>query len=331
MLERSEDSSRCDGQIVRLANLNDLFLNQSIKPGSVNRVFNEFLGFKKFDKILDGSSDFSANFNLLQSQNKSLSGLFAVGSLCEQVSELRVSIFVDSTVGANTEISPDIGSGLEFDSFNGSRCRLESFIRVFGSDTGSNDMGVDRLVIFLHEIDLISSIDILASIKSTNLRDGIEWDTHGNLKLSGRHVDSGDTFSNRVLDLETGVQLQEEEGISVSVVQVFDCTRTNITDVLGQSLGGFLHEFESVRLGNGWRTFLKNLLETTLGGAVTSIQGDGVTMLVSNNLNFQVASILAKLHDEDRRTNNFVADLDVGILQIFLVIDETDTLTTSSF
>ena len=43
-----------------------------------------------------------------------------------------------------------------------------------------------------------------------------------------------------------------------------------------------------------------------------------------------MTSIFTKLHDEDRRTNDFVTNLDVSILQVLFVIDETDTLTTST-
>jgi hypothetical protein len=42
------------------------------------------------------------------------------------------------------------------------------------------------------------------------------------LKLSGRHVDSSETFGGRMLDLETRVQLEEEELVVIGIVQVLD-------------------------------------------------------------------------------------------------------------
>jgi hypothetical protein len=93
----------------------------------------------------------------------------------------------------------------------------------------------------------------------------------------------------------------------------------------------FLHLSKSSGNGNGKGGFLENLLETTLSRAVTSAKSDRISAFVSNNLDFQVVGVLTKLHDENRRSDIFVLDLNVGVLEILFVFNGTDSLTTSSF
>ena len=134
-----------------------------------------------------------------------------------------------------------------------------------------------------------------------------------------------------MLDLKTGVQFKEEKIIGVSVVQVLDGTGSDVTNRRGQTLGSTLHFFECFGLDDGRRTFLENLLESTLGGTVTTVQGNSISVFISNNLDFNVTGVFTKLHDKNRGSDNFVSDLDVGILEVIFIVDETDTFTTTSF
>mmetsp|Transcript_4093 Transcript_4093/g.8427 ORF Transcript_4093/g.8427 Transcript_4093/m.8427 type:complete len:283 (+) Transcript_4093:5304-6152(+) len=54
-------------------------------------------------------------------------------------------------------------------------------------------------------------------------------------------------------------------------------------------------------------------------------------MLITNDLNFQVTSILAELHNENGATNHFVLNLNEGVAEIGFVVNKTDTFTTTSF
>ena len=329
-LECLEDSSGSNSQILINFDGNKLFLDDSIEPGGVNCVVNEFLGLQKLHQILHSGTDLSTHFNFLQCQNQSLSSFFTSSSLGKQVSKLTVGKLVNTSVGSNTKVSPNTGGGLELDAFNTSYSRLETFVGVFSSDTGGNDVSLDRIVIFRHEVNSIVSINI-ASIETTDLRNVVQRNSHGHLQLSGRHVHIGDSFGNRVLYLQTRVQLEEEVLVSGSVVQVFDSTSSLVSNGLSQTLSSTLHFFEGVGLGNDRRPFLKDLLETTLRGTITTVQGDSISMLITHNLDFQVTSVLTKLHDENRTSNNFVLDLDKGIAEIIFVVDKTDTFTTTSF
>jgi hypothetical protein len=95
------------------------------------------------------------------------------------MTKLRVGILMNATIHPDTEVTPHIGSRLEFDSLNGTNCGLETFIRVLSSDTGSNDVGVNRLVVLFQEVNRIQSIQVLFAIKPTDLREcckeGFPW------------------------------------------------------------------------------------------------------------------------------------------------------------
>mmetsp|Transcript_1563 Transcript_1563/g.3336 ORF Transcript_1563/g.3336 Transcript_1563/m.3336 type:complete len:629 (-) Transcript_1563:319-2205(-) len=330
VLECLEDGSRRHSQVIRHFNTNTLFLNNAIKPGRINSVFDESIGLQQLHKVFDSSTDFSTDFDFFECQNKVLSGLFSVGSLGKQVTELGIGKFVDSTIRSNAEVPPNTRSRLELDAFEGTRSRLETFVRVFCGNTGSNDVGVNVLVPFLHEVNLVANLVHVFSVESTDFRDVVQRNSHGYLKLGGWHVNTGDSFCHRVLYLKTRVQFQEVEIIRSGIVEVFDSTGPNIPNGLRETLGSTLHLLECIRLSNGGRTFFENLLESTLGRTVTTVQGNGVSVFVSDNLDFQVTGVLTELHDENGRSNNFVRDLDVGILKVFFVVDETDTLTTTS-
>jgi hypothetical protein len=87
---------------------------------------------------------------------------------------------------------------------------------------------------------------------------------------------------------------QGKESISVGVVKIFNSSSTNVSNALGQTLCGLLHLLECIRLGDSGRTFFKNLLETALSRTVTPIQSNGISVLVPDNLDFKMASILNK-------------------------------------
>ena len=64
------------------------------------------------------------------------------------MTKLTVGKLVDTTVGTNTEVSPNIARRLELDALDGTGSRLETFIGVLGGDTGGNNVRVNRHVVF---------------------------------------------------------------------------------------------------------------------------------------------------------------------------------------
>lgn len=60
--------------------------------------------------------------------------------------------------------------------------------------------------------DITAAVRI-ETVESSNVSNSVERDTHSDLKLSGGKVDTGNHLGGRMLDLETRVELEEEEGV----------------------------------------------------------------------------------------------------------------------
>lgn len=53
----------------------------------------------------------------------------------------------------------------------------------------------------------------------------------------------------------------------------------------------------------------ENLLEATLGRAVTTVERDGLPVLISNDLDLNVPGTGTELHEEDGRTHHLICHL----------------------
>jgi hypothetical protein len=60
----------------------------------------------------------------------------------------------------------------------------------------------------------------------------------------------------------------------------------NVANRLGQALGGPLHCMDLKLSGLYGGSFSKDLLETPLSGAIQTVEGDGIAVLVADNLHF---------------------------------------------
>jgi len=134
-----------------------------------------------------------------------------------------------------------------------------------------------------------------------------------------------------MLNLKTRVKLEEVELVVGVGVEIFDGTSGYVTDETTKRDSGLLHVLESLRAGNRDGSLFDNLLMTTLNGTITSEKRDVVSVLVSKKLYFQVASATRELHDEDRRTRDFVGGGLVESSEVLFAADHTNTLTTTTF
>jgi hypothetical protein len=76
-------------------------------------------------------------------------GMVPVGASGEKMAELRVSELMDTPVGSDGEVTPDVGGGLELDTLDETRSRLEALVGVLSSDTSSKHVVVDVTVSLL--------------------------------------------------------------------------------------------------------------------------------------------------------------------------------------
>mmetsp|Transcript_15041 Transcript_15041/g.36104 ORF Transcript_15041/g.36104 Transcript_15041/m.36104 type:complete len:678 (-) Transcript_15041:325-2358(-) len=330
MFECLEYGSAHNDKMGRHLDRDSLLLDQTIEPGGINGVRLEVLSLQQLYKVLDRVANVSTDLHALQRQNKGLACRFTVGALCKQVTKLGIGELVNPSVGTNREVSPDIRSGLELDALNAARCRFESFIRVLSSNTRSHDVGVNVHVAFLEEVNRVGTIRIGAAIELSNLRNVVKGDAHSHLELSRREVGTRNALSDRMLNLQPRVQLQEEIFIGISIVQILHGTCTLISNVLRQTLCSQFHLVEGLFWNDGWGSLLKNLLEAPLSRAITAVEGDSITMLISDDLDLDVTRVLTELHDEDGRADNLILNLNVCIAQICLVVNKSDTLSSTS-
>ena len=327
----STEQSSTDHNHVRVLLIGDFLLrDQPVQPRGVDGIILELTRFEKLNQVLDGSADFTAHDHALESEHERLARFVASFAGCKDVTKLGISKLVHATIGADREVTPHVGRRLELHALDATRRRLETFIRVLGGDARCDDVSLRQDVIFFHEVNTVHRFRV-TPVKGSNFRDALERNTHGNLQLRRGKVDAGDAFRHRVLDLQTRVQFKEEVLVRCCVVQVFNRTSTNVTNILRQTLRRLFHFSENFRLGNRRRTFLKDLLESTLRGAITTVQGNGITVLVTDNLHFQVTRLRTKLHHEHRRARDFSLDLLKVCSKLLFIRAHTNTLTTTTF
>jgi hypothetical protein len=60
---------------------------------------------------------------------------------------------VNATVDADAEVAPNVRSRLEIEPFDGTGRGLEALVGILGRDVGGDNVRLERLVIFVHEID----------------------------------------------------------------------------------------------------------------------------------------------------------------------------------
>mmetsp|Transcript_10289 Transcript_10289/g.18776 ORF Transcript_10289/g.18776 Transcript_10289/m.18776 type:complete len:221 (-) Transcript_10289:625-1287(-) len=133
-----------------------------------------------------------------------------------------------------------------------------------------------------------------------------------------------------MLNLEPRVELEEVKLARFGIEQVFDSSRTLISDRLGQSLRSLFHFTEGIPRGNGRRAFFEDFLESPLSRAVASVEGDSVAVGVSDDLHFEVAGFFAQLHHEHGRSGDFVRNLDKVGSQFIFIGGHTDSLSSST-
>lgn len=157
--------------------------------------------------------------------------------------------------------------------------------------------------------------------------------TGSNLDLGSNDIDTSNLFSDGVLDLDSGIDL--DEVVSVLLVdQELSGTSVAVVDRLGE-LDGVVEESLADIRGQilGWGK-LDDLLMSALDGAVTLVQVDDVAVVVSEELDLNVLGLVEEALDE----NGAVAEGGLGLgggavkglLERLLLADDTHTAATAT-
>ena len=79
-----------------------------------------------------------------------------------------------------------------------------------------------------------------------------------------------------------------------------DGSGADVADELRETNGSALHFLERLILRDRDRSLLDDLLVATLDRAITAKERNSVSVLISKQLDLQVAGLASKLHNEDR-------------------------------
>ena len=144
---------------------------------------------------------------------------------------------------------------------------------------------------------------------------------------------TGDHFGDRVLDLETGVHLEEVE-VLVLIAEHLDGTGGVVVDSLGHHAGLLAHSGTGGFIDEAGRRLLDDLLVTTLDGALSLGEGAVVAVLIGKDLNLDVAGLLDELLDEHTVITEGGEGLLLGEVEagesLLVVVGDTHTLTTTT-
>ncbi len=112
----------------------------------------------------------------------------------------------------------------------------------------------------------------------------------GDAQLLAHQVEAGDLLGHRVLHLQAGVDLQEEELAGVVVEQQLHRARRDIADRLGQPHRGVSHGRSQAVVHRGRRRLLDDLLVAALDGALPLAEMDDAAVGVTQDLDFHMAT-----------------------------------------
>ncbi len=150
--------------------------------------------------------------------------------------------------------------------------------------------------------------------------------------MAGGEIDTGNDLGAGVFNLKTGVELEEEVLLGVWVVEILHRPCATIANEFSEAnrvlkFGSKWDDHKAnERLLQGattyplhgvkyrlWRdntgSFFQDFLMSSLHGAVTAVQADGLTILIGEELDLQVSNVLHTLNDENRRLGDFILNL----------------------
>jgi len=184
----------------------------------------------------------------------------------DDFSNHRIVACGDVPALVDVSIDPDAGSSRGDIFGDGTRGGREVILWVFGVDTA---LDCDTV---MFDVSL-ADFQVLAS---------------GNFDLPFNQVMSGDHFGDGMLDLDSGIYLDEIE-LFILIQEELDSCCVNILGLFDNSESGFAEFFSGVSIEDGARRFFNHFLMSSLYGAVSFIEVDSVTVLVGDCLYFDVS------------------------------------------
>lgn len=276
-----------------------------------------------------------------------LDGLVTGGTVGAELADHGVVVNADLTSFNNTRVAADFvlalgrgGLNVLGETADGGKVLLG----ILGVDTGLDGPSVDLNVRLLGD-------ELLVGSDTDHLLD---------------QVHTSDVLGNRVLDLKTGVHLQEVE-VAGRVDQELDSSGRRVLDVLGKHDGLLTHSLAGLLINVGRGSLLNNLLVSALDGTLSLRQVEllrimaihgleslsqkvfrqrnkknppiwtssySVAVLVGNDLDLNVARVVDELFNQETVITEGGHRLGLGnlvaLLDLLIVPGDTHTLSSTS-
>jgi hypothetical protein len=247
-----------------------------IEPGRVHRAPAELRRLEHVDQeALVGGAALDQQLEVREGADEARARLLPRPARGDHLGDQRVEAAGDDGPEGDAAVHPHPGTESRVEAGDPAGCRQEARLRVLGADAGLDG---DTLLAEGEPREALAS---------------------GDADLEIHQVEAGDGLGDAVLDLETGVHL--EEVIGVARHQVLDGADAAVAD-LGGEPPGVLLESGQERAGEARRRrLLDHLLVAALDRAVAAAEGVHVAVLVRHDLYLDVAAAAHRRLEEDAR------------------------------
>ena len=194
--------------------------------------------------------------------------LLTVGTMNDELRKQRIESRLNGVTGTHTGIPPHSEAAGHIEDIDASRGRQESATGILGVDAQLDRM-TDRLRSRLQRQTL----------------------TESDAELLGDEIDSGGHLGDGVLDLQTGVDLEERHG-AVGGEQELDGAGTAVVHLGADGFGRTVQTLALLIRQTRGRCFLDEFLIASLGGAVTVTDSHDPALTVADDLDLDMARTL---------------------------------------
>ena len=209
-----------------------------------------------------------ANVQSLQGQGQSSRRLGPAGGVGDDLGQHRVEVEPDFAAGLDAAVPPHGRVHRGSEGSQGAHCGQEAGRRVLGIEAGLD--GVAR------ESDV--GLGVAQRLAG------------GDPQLLADQVDSRHLLGDRVLHLQAGVHLQEEELAGVVVDQQLHRPRRDVADRPGQPHRGVAHGGPQGIVDRDGRRLLDDLLVAALDGALPLTEMDDIAVGIAQDLDLHMAA-----------------------------------------
>mmetsp|Transcript_5933 Transcript_5933/g.20770 ORF Transcript_5933/g.20770 Transcript_5933/m.20770 type:complete len:1684 (+) Transcript_5933:5712-10763(+) len=304
--------------------------DEAVQPRRVVLVRQELRLLDELGEVLQVGVDLAPDAHLVQGLHEEGGGAVARGRARKHVAKLRVRKLVDAAVRhAHAEVAHHARHAAEAELVDSSGRGLEAAVGVLRRDPSGNRVVPRRLRVDVVEVNGRQAVRVLPEERAY-VRDAVQRDSHGDLKLHRRDVDPRDHLRHGVLHLQARVHLEEGVLARHHVVEVLDRPRRAVRHLLRQPDRAALQLPLHGAGRDAHGALLDDLLVAALHGAVAAVQADGIAVHVRHHLHLEVPGVRGQLLYEYRRAGHLRGNLREAGRHLLVVGHLADALAAAA-